>query len=134
MNYDYTEELKYQTPVEPERLQVRVIKVQGKSSLVQWIEGDDVRRAIVPTGEIKEGMIDRFVLEAGIPYGLPWEEIIHLTASSENVARELRRAGLWTGDDVMKNTSAAMGALQTALKTDFAAILRAAKAYQEESR
>ena len=62
----------------PKLVAVKVIESKGKSALVQWADGEDLRRAYVPASKVKDGQCDEDALGAGIPYGVPWEELISI--------------------------------------------------------
>lgn len=105
---------------------MKIIKRQGQASLIEFIdENGRLSRVVVPQG--KEN--DPDVLEEGIPYGIPWEDIFFPQTTPQIVADELRRRGIWTIEDLQANRSAALGAIQTAYGQDLAALMIAAKDY-----
>lgn len=92
----------------PKTVPVRIVEGKGKSSLVQWsLKGGDLRRAYVPvdkvTGVDEGARCDKDALEAGIPYGVPWKELIKVDVDPAAVAQELRRRGVWTSRDLEMN-------------------------------
>ena len=98
-------EVKRPEPVLP----VRVVARKDGSALVEWMDGDGyLRRAYIPEAKVKEGPHAGLgasaapvkVLEAGIPYGLPWEKWIEVVATPEDIANELRRQGVWCWEDM----------------------------------
>lgn len=114
-------------PVAAEMIAVRVIRAQGPAVLVQWTDGDDLRRAYVPAREVLDGQVSSETLAAGIPYGLLWEEIVAFSVTPERLARELRRRGVWTTEDVLRQPNSIVAALQAAYRIDLAAIQGAAR-------
>jgi hypothetical protein len=85
----------------PEMVPVRVIGAKGESALVEWEAGGRLRRNFVPVDKIAEDACDAVALEVGIPYGLPWEVALDLSGvTPEAVADKLRRAGIWTLEDL----------------------------------
>jgi hypothetical protein len=78
---------------------VRQVARSGVNVLVEWADGDDLRRATIPARKVKDGQAEAATLEAGFPYGAPWEEA-GFTVSPADVARELRRRGVWTEADL----------------------------------
>lgn len=105
----------------------RVIERREQVDLVEWVGEDGPGRVWLPTGTVQEGEVDPLELGRGISYGMPWEELVTVTATPERIAAELRRAGLWTAEDVRQRPQAAQGALLAAMGTDLAALLRLAR-------
>ena len=102
------------------RLPVRVVGQKGASILVEWLdEGAMFRRAYVPADKVRDGSVASKELAKGIPYGLPWEKWIEITATPELVANALRRQGVWNWEDI---TNAALQAANMAF--DKGAFLR----------
>lgn len=92
-----------------------------------------MRRAWVPTSEVREGHADLATLDAGISEGLPWEELLTLRVTPERVAAELRRRGIWTAGDLRRNPNAAIAALQAAYALDVQTLLAAAEKHEQEA-
>ena len=83
------------------RLPVRVISSAGDSSLVEWLDTDGMYcRVYISLSKVEEGTVATKDLERGIPYGLPWEEFIEITATQKHIANELRRQGVWCWQDM----------------------------------
>lgn len=102
------------------RLPVRLIEHKGESALVEWLDEDGLyRRVYVPKARLDAGTVATADLGKGIPYGLPWEEWIEVTATPEHIANELRRQGVWEWRDM---NNAALGAANRAF--DAGAFLR----------
>ena len=100
-------------------VRVRVVAAQGGAVLVEWVEADGrVQRVSVPTGEIVAGEpIERETLETGIPYGVPWEDILQ-SDWLRRLANELRKAGIWTMADLNTKMIDARGAVLRAWATE----------------
>jgi len=117
------------------RIKVKVVQRNNQASLVEWITEDgDLRRATVPSAVIINGACDSAELEYGIPYGVAWEQLI--TARDDfapRLARELRRRGIWTVEELEANPNAVLGAIQAAHGVDLAVLLRAARQYGGEA-
>ena len=87
-------------PPDP-RLPVRLVGQKDGSALVEWLdEAGLYRRAYVPADKVKDNTVASKELAKGIPYGLPWEEWIEVTATPEHIANELRRHGVWCWADL----------------------------------
>jgi hypothetical protein len=87
-------------PPEP-RLPVRLMAHKDGSALVEWMDESGMYcRVYVPFGKLDKGTVASKELAKGIPYGLPWEEYIEVTATPEQIANELRRQGVWCWQDI----------------------------------
>ncbi len=104
--------------------QVRVIEKRGPACVVEYAGG--LKRCIVPADEIVDGSVSVETLEAGAPYGLPWERLVTLSATPEKLAEALRANGIWTAEDLDNNVQAVLGALQAVYGVDLARLLQAA--------
>ena len=83
------------------RLPVRLVAHKDGSALVEWIdEAGMYRRVYVPLEKLDKGTVVSKDLAKGIPYGLPWEDYIEVTATPEHIANELRRMGVWCWQDI----------------------------------
>jgi hypothetical protein len=107
---------------------VTIIEARGETFLVEYNAGG-LKRAIIPGSEVKDGQADVEILALGIPYGLPWEEMVNLQATSELLAQELRIRGIWTIDDMRRNQPVVYGALQAVYGLDLAGLINAAETY-----
>ena len=85
------------------KVAIRMIESLGESVLVEWMDGDDYFRAIVPRTETLGGEADAQVLAAGVPYGFDWSQVELQPLDPKQLKRELNRRGIWTADDVGKN-------------------------------
>ena len=83
---------------------VEVVEQRGKSALVEWDDGGLLTRTYVPAAEVLGGRVDRMVLDAGIPYGVAWDEAVTLPKiTPRGLCSAMRRAGLWTIADLEAN-------------------------------
>ena len=110
---------------------VRVVRVTGESALVEWLEDGRLKRCVLPVG-LAGAEIDAETLGLGAPYGLPWEEIITLQATPETLADNLRRAGIWTLED-MRDSKKVFGVIQATYGVDLGTLIQAANGYKERS-
>lgn len=92
---------------------VRVIRRLGKSSALQYLEGDKLKAVVVPAEVLEGDKADAAELEKGAPYGVAWSELVDLPADPEAVEQELYRQGLWTPEDVRTKPQRVMAALMT---------------------
>jgi hypothetical protein len=111
---------------------VSVIAHNNKSTLVQWAVDGDVRRAYVPTNKVEKDKVDETVLKQGIPYGVPWEDVVEVRlVTSEDVGRAMRRANLWTVADLERNPQKAKKVLCQLSGIKLGTLRRAAKRLEE---
>lgn len=96
---EQAEEPKKAKPPEP-RLPVRLVAHKDGSALVEWLDDSGYHRVYVPLEKVKDGAVSAKDLAKGIPYGLPWEDFIEVTATPEFIANEMRRHGCWTQADL----------------------------------
>lgn len=122
---DIEEEAQAETEpaAEPEvRHPVRAIETRGASCLVEWVAGGEAHRAFIPAEALAPD-VPASVLERGVPYGLPWQDVpVAREGLPAAIARALHNAGIWTGDDLVRNQRAAMGAVQAALQIHLGAL------------
>ena len=89
---------------------VKVIQTQGRSALVQWGPEEDPRRAWAPAYKVEDGRIGAETLGECPLYGIQWEQYLQESALSEStietVSRALRKAGIWTFEDLQSNDRA----------------------------
>lgn len=104
---------------------MKTIKQDGHSKLVEFEEGGQTRRAILPVGEED--------LEMSIPHGFPFAEAIKdkvCEGMAQRIEAELHRRNLWTLEDVMKNPGTAQGAVLAAYGVDYAILIQLSKQFQ----
>ncbi len=108
------------------KVAVKIVgRVEG-AALIQWPDGEDYKRAFVPPETLQEGQVDETVLEAAIPYGVPWEDFLDIKAlTPKRIAREMRRIGIWTIDDLRAKGPIAKQAVWGAIQFDLGALIRA---------
>ena len=106
-----------------EPINVKIITIKGVAMLVEWIIDAKVYRAIIPESVVTisipglEGFADLDILETGIPYGLPWKELIpKYEIMPIMLEEELHKAGIWTVEDFEKNPGDVQGAVAMATK------------------
>jgi len=105
---------------------VKIIKRQGDAALIQM----GYERKIVPIIALNGNMCDDMVWEAGLPYGVPWEEAATGKATPEQIAFELYKVGIYTEEDLERRPNAVIAAIQSVYGIDLAALRRLAKKYR----
>jgi hypothetical protein len=107
-----------------------IVDVQGQAALVEYDAGGGrLKRVLVPRSLVNA--IDD--LDMGIPYGVPWEELVQVDVTPQEIANRLRIAGIWTLEDLHRNPKVAMGALQAAYKADIQRLAALAAAYESNN-
>lgn len=73
--------------------------------LIEWTRDDMIHRGWIPDDMINaDNEVTERTIQSSIPFGLPFEHIIdRQTISPQILADSLRRRGIWTEEDVMKN-------------------------------
>lgn len=105
---------------------VKTIRVKTNSALVEYVADGKVQRKYIPADEISDNnSVPDFVLEQGIPYGYPWEEIV-FTFDGERFANELHNVNVWTVEDALKHPVSIWAALNATLADGINAILQTA--------
>lgn len=105
-------------------MEVKLVQRDGHSALVEWFDGEDVRRGIVPVKALKGDSIEREELERAIPYGEPWEELVEFKITAEDLARNLRNRGIWTREDLRKNPNLVLACLMATYEVDYQTLLK----------
>jgi hypothetical protein len=112
--------------------QVKTIRVKSSSALVEYVADGKVQRKHIPAEEISEtGAVLDYVLEQGIPYGYPWEEIV-VEFDGERFANELHNVNVWTIEDALRSPQKVWAALSATLSDSINNIL--SKASFEKKR
>ena len=113
-------------------MQVRVIRRKGHAALVEW-EDEGYHRAHVPADMVDGDQCEPTELLMGIPYGLPWAEIVgDLVISGKEIEQALRRSGIWTLEDLRKDPTKAAAALMAVYRQGVQTLIqRASKAHTQ---
>ena len=107
---------------------MKTIRRAKKASLVEWKEDGRSQRAWVPVGSED----DEEEARLGIPYGVPWAEIlVPKTISPEDLEAALRSRGIWTAEDAQASPQAIAGAIVELIGVDMAAVIKAARDYEK---
>lgn len=105
---------------------VTVLSSKGESTLVEYLDADGVLcRKYVPTNRVLHRFVADEVLECGIQYGYPWDEIV-INFDMGQFAREMHNAELWTVEDVLKSPKTLTGVLRKVFEESFKTVLETA--------
>ena len=114
------------------KIPVSVITRKGESALVEWVEGEEIRRVFIPRDTISaDEKVEEDILSDGAPYGVEWEKVEFPEITSADLARSLRRSGIWTVEDLRLNPNLAISAIKSIYRVDLAALNKFAKALEE---
>ena len=92
---------------------VKLISENNGTALIEWMEEGEPQRAIVPSREVSEGG-ECLHPEWGLPYGLNFADYITVTVTPADIDRELKNAGVWTADDLLRKQKLVQGAISAA--------------------
>lgn len=118
--------------------EVRLVMKQGTRALVEWYsrEDDNYYRSIVPASSVVKSR-DRLICDVadlGIPYGVLWSDLpISTVFDSALFEKEMRRVGIWTGEDIESNPQVVVQCLQKSLNVGLQQVRLFAKNYQGQS-
>lgn len=115
------------------RTRVTLVNRKGKSVLVEYVEAGAVHRRYVPIVEVHDGAVENEVLERGIVYGFPWEEI-ELKFNADRFAKEMHDVGIWTIEDALLNPKNLWSALRATLAENLTEILTIASGEKKRGR
>lgn len=113
-------------------ISVRLLTASSEAALVEWEFKGKLSRATIQAADYVDGCVDAAALATAIPWGIPWEEIKFAQPKPEQVADALRRAGIWTKQDLFTNPSAAIGALQSVYQLHLGTLVEFVSAAQEK--
>ena len=128
-----TEEMKKPAP-KGRRVTVAVMYTRGQSAVVRWTERGKLKAVIVPAEQITDGTIAKTALDAGIVYGVPWENVEFAEVSSADLAEALRGHDIWTHDDLCKKPSEATSAIRSLFGVDFATLMQLAIRHEQKEK
>lgn len=107
------------------RTKTDLVRKKGASALVQYQDGNILKRVYIPVDEFGDGHVLDDVLESGIPYGYPWEDL-DVTFDGARFANELHNLDVWTVEDALNNPQKLWSALRATLSDNINEILTVA--------
>ena len=111
-------------------------------NLIQSNENTNLYEGVIPG----EGLVRRILpaknraptleeFQQGIPYGLPFAEIVHPSEDfSTRIETVFHNAGIWTIDDLRTRGKIVTGALQNVYSIELVRIIQAAEAYLSSNK
>lgn len=114
------------------RTLVTILDSKGASTLVEYLNADGVLcRKYVPSAKVENQLVADEILDRGIPYGFPWEEIV-VSFDMAKFSQEMHNAELWTIEDVLRSPKKLTGVLRKIFEEPFKQVLQTA--LQEKKR
>ena len=116
--------------IKSKKIKIEVIKVIKDTALVQWIENKRRKRGYIPLSKVETDKADEKVLAKAKPYGIPFADVVRLKASAQDLEDKLYDKNIWTAEDLQKHSRELPGILQSIYAVDMAALLTAARNYE----
>jgi hypothetical protein len=91
------------------RIPTKLIHRDGKVVLVEWRDGDELRRGIIPAEARKTNDVAEDVLDAALTWGADWMQVEGVTPE---LVAALHDTGIWTEADMLAHSKQARGAIQ----------------------
>jgi hypothetical protein len=116
-------------------MNVKIIASKNQTALVEWEDADGLHRGYIPEEVIYDNVVDDDVLSIVIPYGLEWEYIIGdllNKVTPREFSKNLRKAGIWSMQDLRSNPSVVFGAIQQTYGLDFSTLVLLTEKYLKE--
>lgn len=117
------------------KTQVKEISHKGASTLIEWTDKNgDLNRATVPTDELiyEDGIVFVNNPEEGAFYGEVWEELIRAKLGPQGIADLLRKNGIWTYEDFVRNTATVTGVFNEACSINLQTFREAVRVRQTQ--
>ena len=108
-------------------MKCKVVFRDGQSAVVEWVDNGKLFRGILPASSIRaNNEVYKTELRRAAPYGVAWEEVVTLQATSELLAANLRKRGIWTMHDLVEDPDLTQGAIMETYGVDYQTLVRLA--------
>jgi len=87
---------------------VQVLSQSGEAALVEYEAGGIPERVTIPAEAVEDGKADKSALIAGVAYGEDWSALM---PTPTDYLLALRKAGIWTEEDLRKDPNRAASIL-----------------------
>ena len=106
-------------------IKYKEIERKNTSKLIEYTDSDGLlQRSWLPIEE------DNSQASKGIPYGVPFAQLLNIKTTASDVQQKLRNRGLWTYKDLEQNQELLLNAIKEALSIDRANILKVARNFE----
>ena len=123
-----------ETKKKAKRIEVNVVSVSDKTSLVAYVDGDVLRKVYIPSSKISTGKVEEQFLTKGVPYGLPWEEIELPEITADGLAEALRNRNIWTAEEARSDPNGLRAAIISTYSPLFVVIADFIREQQEKTK
>lgn len=100
-----------------------IVRQQGKAVLVEWEQGGQLQRALLPSEAVTHDKVAEADLEAGLPQSVAWGKLFKLTVTPEAVERALKDAQVFTLADALSNPAETQAVLTRLIMADWYAMV-----------
>jgi hypothetical protein len=114
----------------PELVPVKAIQSDGRAVLVEWVEAKAVRRVTIPASALAGDKVEKDDLSAGVPFGVPWEDVDFDAPTGEKLAGALHNAGIWTAADITSHPNVALSVIQGLYGVHLATLYQFAREFE----
>lgn len=115
---------------------VIVISHKNDLSLVEWTaQSGRIHRNWLKTKDIdiaSDGTATTVDPGSGVPYGFDFARIIKMETTPQVLDTELKKAGIWTAEDLRARPAAALGALTAAYGVTLGSLLEAVAVHEKD--
>jgi len=112
-----------ETKTKTKQVPYRVVSQTDKSALVEWFVKGAVKRGTLPIEKVPGDKIDQELLDAAIPYGVPWAEMPIKQFTGDQFQDAMYKADLWTQEQVCLNAQKVIGVLITLYRVHLASMV-----------
>ena len=95
----------------PNKVKIEIVSAKEKTTLVKYMDGDNLCLVYVPTNKVKDSKVEEPVLKKGVPYGLPWEKVELPEITGEQLAAALHKHNIWTAEECRRNPNGVRAAI-----------------------
>lgn len=112
-------------PKKVKETEIQIVFRKGAAVVVEWVGTNGLQRGVLPAEAVKpDGTVNPDDLLLASPYGLPFESLVKArTVTPERIAQALRTAGIWTLEDVRRESRLIPAILQGVYGLDMAALI-----------
>ena len=111
---------------------VNLIEHKGGVAIIEYRDGDGVRQCGIIDGSLvkgKEFTVNDKVIKTATPYGIDWNVVYPngLVISADDIQEALYGLGIYTLDDLRRNTNGVIAAINSILKLNNAKLINHAR-------
>lgn len=129
---------KPQAASKPAPRDVSVVQHKNDLTLVEWsAQSGRLHRSWMKTKDVdiaSDGTAKTVDPGSGVPYGFDFARLISLETTPQAVDTELKKAGIWTVEDLRARPAAAQGAITAAYGLTFSSLLEAVAAHEKDAK